>query len=492
VKAGKYRHGVGVVTAAAAFAAAAAVAVVRGSALEALAVGVAGLAVAAALSEVGTRRPWIVPTLFWAALSLPVVKHLAPGTGAPAVNVDHVVAYPVDVVLSVALAAALYERLRAEGRGGPGAARRTLAAFLKPDLVAAAIIALALATVLSLYHAPRPAITLSALVDIGRLYLVYVLFRQLAAPGPRGVAAGLLAVGAAQSALCLLEFGAQHNFGLWEKPGWGGFIFGGATPEAARLLIARGGGTFEPNVTAQYLQIVLPFAAAAYLAAVGRAKRLASFALLAAAAGALFVTFSRGGWLGAACALVVLIGGAWFKKRALGLEAGPLTALTAAGVVIFVPAVAVILARGVGGDQLSAASRLADCKIALAMIRDHPLLGVGKGNFQVLAPLYNPWALAYPVHNVYLLFWAETGLGGLLALAAIMFGAFRAAARALARGTAGDVLFGLAALAAFAGLAVRMFISMSFVHPFVSLTFVALAAATAGLSRRPGPNSGNE
>ncbi|UCH79448.1 MAG: O-antigen ligase family protein, partial [Candidatus Coatesbacteria bacterium] len=350
----------------------------------------------------------------------------------------------------------------------------------------------ALATVLSLYHAPRPAITLSALVDVGRLFLVYVLFRELAGVGPRGVAAGLLAVGAAQSALCLLEFGLQHNLGLWEKPGWGGFIFSGATPEAARLLIARGGGTFEPNVTAQFLQIVLPFAAAAYLAAAGRARRLGLFALLAAAALALFVTFSRGGWLGAAAGLAVLIGGAWLNRKTLGLATGRLTALTAAGAVILVPVVAVILARGVGGDQLSATSRLADWKTALAMIRDHPLLGVGKGNFLALAPLYNPWAMAYPVHNIYLLFWAEAGLGGLLALVAILLGAFRAAARALARRTAAEALFGLAALGAFAGLAIRMFISMSFVHPFVSLTFVALAATAAGLSRRPGPNSGNE
>jgi O-antigen ligase len=119
------------------------------------------------------------------------------------------------------------------------------------------------------------------------------------------------------------------------------------------------------------------------------------------------------------------------------------------------------------------------------MIRDHPLLGVGRGNYLELARLYNPWTLEYPVHNVYLLSWAETGIIGLVALGALLVGAFRAAGRTL-RGRAGyDAAFGLAALAAFAGIAVRMFVSMSFVHPFVSLTFVALAGTAAALSAGP-------
>jgi hypothetical protein len=51
-----------------------------------------------------------------------------------------------------------------------------------------------------------------------------------------------------------------------------------------------------------------------------------------------------------------------------------------------------------------------------------------------------------------------------------------------------DTAFGLAAFAAFAGIALRMLVSMSFVHPFVILTFVALAATAAALpAGRPSP-----
>ncbi|MEE8640049.1 MAG: O-antigen ligase family protein [bacterium] len=461
-------------------------AVGRGAALAAVFALVAGLAFIAVAAGWPSRRPWLLPTFFWAALSVPLVKHLGPGGGLPAVNADHVVAYPVDFIIILALAWVFLSGFKEaqRTRKGPAALGRALADLFKPDLISWAITASAVAVAFSLYHAPRPEPTLAALVDVARLYAVYVLFRQLAAAGARPVLVGLLVAAVAHSALCLVEFFAQNNFGLWEKPGWGAFIFTGASPEAARLLIARGGGTFEPNVTSQFLQMALPFAAIYFLAAAGR-RRFLYLAIFFLAAAAMFVTFSRGGWLGAAAALAAVVAATWLKKRAVGAPTWALAAMTAAGVILLIPAAAVILARGAQGDQLSASYRLADWRAAFAMIRDHPLLGVGKGNYLELARLYNPWTLEYPVHNVFLLSWAETGILGLGAFVALLAGAFRAAGRAV-RGSSGvGAAFGLAAFAAFAGVVLRMFVSMSFVHPFVNLSFIALAAAAAASWGRP-------
>lgn len=433
------------------------------------------------------RARWLAALLFWAALSLPFVKHLGRGGGLPAVNADHVVAYPVDAAILFALAWVFLSDLKEAGktRRGGAALGRALADLFKPDLISWAIAAAAVAAFLSLYHAPMPESALSALVDVARLYAAYVLFRRLAAAGPRPVLVGLLAAAAAHGALCLVEFSAQNNFGLWEKPGWGAFVFAGVRPAAARLLMTRGGGTFEPNVTSQFLQMALPFAAVYFVASPGARRRALYLGLFILTAAAMFVTFSRGGWFGAALALALVVVFMWVKKSSVGAPTWALATLTAAGVVLLLPAVGVVLARGVQGDQLSAAYRLADWRTAFAMIRDHPLLGVGRGNYLELARLHNPWSLEYPVHNVYLLSWAETGLVGLGALVALLVGAFRAAGRTLRRSAGYDAAFGLAALAAFAGIAVRMFVSMSFVHPFVSLTFVALAAGAAALSAGP-------
>jgi O-antigen ligase len=127
--------------------------------------------------------------------------------------------------------------------------------------------------------------------------------------------------------------------------------------------------------------------------------------------------------------------------------------------------------------ETSGWARFFDWRTALLIIRDHGLLGIGKGNYVHVAKLYNPWALPYPVHNVFLWVWAETGLAGLAGFGAMVYGAFRNAARSLGRALPLDDAYAAAALAAFLGLALRMFVSMSFVHPFVSLTFLALAAA---------------
>src|SRR5439155_8442376 len=56
----------------------------------------------------------------------------------------------------------------------------------------------------------------------------------------------------------------------------------------------------------------------------------------------------------------------------------------------------------------------------LEIIRDHPLLGVGPNNYSVAmkeyGAVYGKWGdWAYTVHNKFLLVWAETGLGGLIA-----------------------------------------------------------------------------
>jgi O-antigen ligase len=456
-------------------------AVSRGQVLVGFTALVVGLAVVAVAAGWFGRRPWLLAAFFWAALSVPLVKILGPGGGLPAINADSVVTYPADFIILLGLAWLILSAFREERRpGGPAALARALAGLFKPDLISWAIAASAVATLLSLYHAPKAAPALTALVDVARLYAVYVIFRRLAAGGPRPVVVGLLAAAAAQGVLCLLEFAVQNNFGLWEKPGWGAFIFAGASPEAARFLIARGGGTFEPNITSQFLQLALPFAGVYFLVAAAK-RRIPYLAVFLLTAAALFVTFSRGGWFGAAVALAFVVVGTWVRKRAVGAHTGALVALTAAGVILLIPAVAVVLARGAQGDQLSAAYRLADWEAAFAMIRDHPLLGVGKGNYLELAHLYNPWTLEYPVHNVYLLYWSETGILGLGAFVAMLAGAFRAAWRAV-RGNAGaDAAFGLAAIAAFGGITLRMFVSMSFVHPFVCLTFVALAAAAAAL-----------
>jgi O-antigen ligase len=67
----------------------------------------------------------------------------------------------------------------------------------------------------------------------------------------------------------------------------------------------------------------------------------------------------------------------------------------------------------------SVAERAIDLRVALALIADRPLLGVGGGNYVVAGRSWHPELLAevplQPAHNLFLLIAAETGLLGGLA-----------------------------------------------------------------------------
>lgn len=71
--------------------------------------------------------------------------------------------------------------------------------------------------------------------------------------------------------------------------------------------------------------------------------------------------------------------------------------------------------------------------VAYAIIRTHPLTGVGLNNFQHVMDPYAPFGLlfpAFPVHNLYLLQAAETGYGGLVMLVLVGLGVLAVAVRA--------------------------------------------------------------
>jgi O-antigen ligase len=72
-----------------------------------------------------------------------------------------------------------------------------------------------------------------------------------------------------------------------------------------------------------------------------------------------------------------------------------------------------------GTDQfrLEVESRVQLNQLALDIIRDHPIFGVGLNNFQPAMSAYDTYGMIYPgfpVHNLYLLIMAESGIIGLL------------------------------------------------------------------------------
>ena len=251
----------------------------------------------------------------------------------------------------------------------------------------------------------------------------------------RWIVAAILMAGAAQAAI-----------GIWE------YQFRGTGPKAFLLPGGqyRAYGTFEqPNPYAGFLGLIWPLAAGLTWALASRIwpkvrARVGGWgwdaAGLAAMAAAtlvmllgLYVSASRGAWLGAAAAV---LGMALFLSRRLRIgvslvvlalaagwglwQAGLLPASVTSRLASVADFVNVTDVRGINISDANFAlvERLAHWQAAASMAETHPWLGVGIGNYAAAYPavrLLNwPNALGH-AHNIYLNVLAETGPAGLAA-----------------------------------------------------------------------------
>lgn len=187
-------------------------------------------------------------------------------------------------------------------------------------------------------------------------------------------------------------------------------------------LVNRVQGTIgHPNAYAMYLATGIPFALAFLFSRARRSsKALAGIPLLFGCL-ALLYTLSRSGWINFLLIFGIVLTLAVRRKR-ISLGAAVLIAgiafLILLGLTLFGPDF--ILSRLTSSDRGSAYSRITQAKAALAIIKDHPLWGVGLNNYAQVSFAYDPtgfatWRGAPFVHNVFLLIAAETGLIGLAA-----------------------------------------------------------------------------
>lgn len=164
-----------------------------------------------------------------------------------------------------------------------------------------------------------------------------------------------------------------------------------------------------------HLSLVLPLALGlGMVSQLSRLARLSVWSSIGVSVVALGFTYSRGGWLAALAGFVVF---GWGRRRVL--------ALSLVGIAIlylgYLGPVDIqerfwsvfSLQEDTRHPDVTNAQRLMLGSQALRVILDHPILGVGLGNYNLHVPRYTIHALERGPHNSYLSVWAE---GGLLAL----------------------------------------------------------------------------
>lgn len=171
----------------------------------------------------------------------------------------------------------------------------------------------------------------------------------------------------------------------------------------------RAGGPFgEPNFFALSMAALTPLAL--FVASRGGWRRWLGLVTLIAIAGAIFAAGSRGGAIAMLFALVAF--GASTKSRQLRLAA--------LATVIAALALAPFFAgQAESSSNRTVSGRETENQIALAMLGDYPVTGVGPGTYKVLYSDYSrnigedPRTTREP-HSLYLEIAAEQGLVGLL------------------------------------------------------------------------------
>jgi O-antigen ligase/cytochrome c-type biogenesis protein CcmH/NrfG len=207
----------------------------------------------------------------------------------------------------------------------------------------------------------------------------------------------------------------------WVDPEW--LMLG---RRQAPQFFGRSSGPFGiPNSLAALLLLLLPPALAVGLGRTASpGRRMAALGLAALFAYGLFLTISRGAWLGLALALAawpLLVRGRSLAGR-LAISGGILAGLIATGVALYqlAPGVRLRMDQFVadGGER----TRPIMWRIAWSIFREHPATGGGAGSYNVLLEKFRPenfqddaqWA-----HNDYLNTLSDYGLVGFV----LLFGA---------------------------------------------------------------------
>jgi putative inorganic carbon (hco3(-)) transporter len=196
---------------------------------------------------------------------------------------------------------------------------------------------------------------------------------------------------------------------------------------------ARFGGIFgHPNLLGGFLALAIPSMAALVASEGVWWRRLSGYLLIIAAMAGLVLTYSRGAWLGTGVALLILLP---MLKRGSWLILGPVLLgpvlvgmATSADAVLFR-----VKSIAAAGSDPALTNRLEIWGAAYRLVAEHPLLGVGLGNFQAaygklmvpdLPLLTYPLELPEHAHNLFLNLAVEVGLVGVSAFAWLLAVAF--------------------------------------------------------------------
>jgi len=168
----------------------------------------------------------------------------------------------------------------------------------------------------------------------------------------------------------------------------------------------------SPNHLAMYLSPILLLSLSLYPLIKQKNFKILLFLIQSIFFFVVYLTYSHGAWLGLIGALVFLIILRLKPKRLYVVRLSAALMIFTLVIIIFISLFSPSIFFG--------KSRLVIWRSALEIIKDHPWLGIGPGMFQRYYLEYQKYFLPYPEwaapqpHNIFLAFWLQAGLIGLI------------------------------------------------------------------------------
>ncbi len=246
-------------------------------------------------------------------------------------------------------------------------------------------------------------------------------------------------------------------------------------------------GLGHPNMFAAMLLMTMPL----WFFAVGHLKYgfrrfMAEVAVINGFLGLLF-TYSRSAWVGSVLG-VGLVGLADKASLRRVILFGAIFLIAAQTVVLFtidMNLLEIVATRFMDLQETAFSARPYIYESAFAVIREHPLLGVGLGAFQEYAPAIPLGWVPSHAHNVFLAYAAEAGLPAALILALLLLRLMWMSVRNLmAMGRMpGYGFIALGSCGALLGLIAQMMVVQLFSHRILGFGLYSLAAVIVSLDR---------
>ena len=246
-------------------------------------------------------------------------------------------------------------------------------------------------------------------------------------------AAGLTLAAILQSVAGLAQYATRKQFGLdlLGETGAGTLDQLAADSVSSEKVFRAGAFMNHPNVFGIFLAAVLAIAVGAMLLKIGRGYRALFLVGTVLGMSALITTMSRSGWLSFAVAFTLLLLLLILHPESRRQSVVGATGASAVLLVVCIVFSGPILTRVLESKSSAMLSRMEYIRTSTGMIGAKPLFGWGLNSYVYAAAPFTPdgaraaleeykGTAAHPgnwlppVHNIYLLWWAETGLVGLL------------------------------------------------------------------------------